>query len=334
MPSEKPVDWIFPENLDQALAELATGSAGLIAGGTTVVDLFKLGHSMPARLVDISRLPLNGLVRSNGAVQIGAMVSNTELAESELIKSLFPALSQAVLQGASQQIRNAASVGGNLLQATRCVYFRSREWRCNRRQPGSGCQAIDGPTPSHAVLGGSSACIAVNPSDMAVALLALDATVNAVSCSQSAISIPLSNFYPLPDQTPHITSNLPAHAVITSVIVPVTVLAQNSRYLKLRGRASYEFATASVAAALRLEDGVVAELSVALGGMGTKPWRCKQAEASLIGRTPTDRSIDDFCDQLLNGAITTPVTSHKVTLARGAVRKIILGLSGKSNEDR
>ncbi len=333
MQSVKPVEWIFPSSLDQALAELATGSAGLIAGGTTVVDLSKLGHSMPERLIDISRLPLDGLVRGEAAVQIGAMVSNSKLAESELVQTLFPVLSQAVLQGASQQIRNAASVGGNLLQATRCVYFRSREWKCNRRRPGTGCQAIEEPTQFHAVLGGSDTCIAVNPSDMAVALLALDATVNAVSSSQPAISIPLSDFYPLPGSTPHITHNLPPCSMITSVDVPVTMLARNSRYLKLRGRASYEFATASIAAALRLEDGVVAELSVALGGLGTRPWRCRDAEAVLIGRVLTDKAIDEFCDHLLKGAITTPVTAHKITLARGAARKLILGLAEESNEN-
>ncbi|WP_374638740.1 FAD binding domain-containing protein [Agrobacterium salinitolerans] len=324
MQHNKSPEWSFPQTLDQALQDISGSHAVVVAGGTTLLDLLKLGHGSSERLIDITRLPLKWVEKRDGVISIGSMVSNSATAEAAVIKDHFPVLSQAILQGASQQIRNAATVGGNLLQATRCVYFRSTEWRCNRRDPNTGCEAVDAPTHAHAALGGSKMCIAVNPSDMAVALLALDAAIITTSLEGADIRMPIAELYPLPGDTPHITSNIPPGSLITSIEIPITTAARNSSYLKLRARASYEFATVSVAATLELDAGVVTAISVALGGIGTRPWRRKDLEHSVIGKVLTQSVIDEFCDGLLAEEHSVAETRHKVELARNAVKRVLL----------
>jgi len=321
------VDWFFPADMEQALAQLRDGDSQAVAGGTSLLDLFKLGHPLRRRLVDLSRLPLKEITSDDRTISIGALASNTAVAQSRLVQSECPALSQAILLGASQQIRNAASVGGNLLQATRCVYFRTPDWRCNRRAPGSGCEAQTAPLPSHAVLGGSTSCIAVNPSDLAVALLALDATVVATTSDNTVERIGMKDFYPLPGATPHVTSALPPGALITSVEIPRSRLTKRSGYSKLRGRASYEFATASVAAAVEMDGAIVSRVAVALGGIATRPWRLAAAETILTGKTIHPAAVDEFCDLLLRDADARAATRHKVSMVRGAVHRLLTHLA-------
>mgnify|MGYP001301419637 CR=1 FL=1 len=321
------VEWVFPKRLSEALEALRQDGSSVVAGGTTLLDLLKLAHPAPRRLVDITRLELDRISVEGDVLSIGALVSNAAAAESGIVRRDCPAVSEAILQGASGQIRNAASIGGNLLQATRCVYFRTPDWRCNMRVPGAGCEAMSAPEPSHAVLGCSDSCIAVNPSDMAVAMLALDAVVIAATAGGGPVRIPIADFYPLPGSTPHVTHRLPPGALITAVELPRSTLARHSGYLKLRGRASYEFATASVAAALRLEEGRVEQVAVAIGGLATRPWRRVDAESELVGRRLDPQAIDGFCDRLLEGADPRPVTRHKIPLARGAVHRMLTRLA-------
>lgn len=321
------IEWLFPTTVEQALAELQRQDSQAVAGGTTLFDLAKLGHATARRLIDISRLPLSAITAGDDKVSIGALASNSAVAAHELVRAQCPAVSQAILLGASPQIRNAASIGGNLLQATRCAYFRTPDWRCNRRSPGSGCEAQTAPQPSHAVLGGSPSCIATHPSDMAVALLALDATVLVNKLGDHSHRIAVADLYPLPGETPHVTHTLPEGGLVTAVEIPRTELAKRSGYLKLRSRASYEFASASVAAGITLDGSVVTGVAVALGGLGTRPWRRLDAEALLIGKALSPESVATFCDRLLDGAELHPATRHKVGLARGAVYRLLATLS-------
>lgn len=319
-------DWAYADDIDEALRALADGDSIPVAGGTTVIDLLKLGHKLPSRFVDISRLPLKGVIRTGDTLRIGAMTSNTAVADSADVRLHCPALSQAILLGASQQIRNAATVGGNLMQATRCVYFRTPDWPCNRRDAGSGCEAIRVPMHDHAVLGTSSQCIATHPSDMAVALLALDAVVHA-ECPSGEHRIPISEFYRLPGQSPERQTALPASALITAIEIPITQAAKRSGYIKLRGRASYEFASASVAAALLMDQNIVRSVSIALGGVATKPWRSVEAEAILVGMSLSPDVINGFCDNLLSDADPRHETEYKIGLVRGAVHRLLTELS-------
>lgn len=320
--------WVFPRTVEETLAAIANGEGRPVAGGTTILDLLKLGHAQPVRLVDVTRLPLSQIRHDNDALWIGATASNTAVANALAVKSDFPALSQAILSGASQQIRNAATVGGNLMQATRCVYFRSTDWPCNRRKPGSGCEAIRSPMANHAILGGSTSCIATHPSDMAVALRALDAIIH-IRNEAGEKRIALDEFYPLPGGSPERQTSLPSDAVIIGIELPRTAAATRSAYIKLRGRASYEFATASVAAAVSLDGSVVRSLAIALGGVATVPWRCREAEALLIGEQLTEATINRFIDQLLAGAEPRPQTQHKIGLARGAIHRILEELAAR-----
>lgn len=315
-------DWLFPTGLAEALAAVAQPDAQPVAGGTTLLDLLKMGHRQPRYLVDLSRLPLSGIEVGPDGLRIGATTSNTHVASAVEVIRDFPALSQAILLGASQQIRNAATVGGNLMQATRCIYFRTPDWSCNRRLPGSGCEAVRAPTHFHAVLGASEFCQAVQPSDMAVALLALDAVVH-VEGAGGASRIPMKAFYLLPGSTPERQTALPAGSLITAVELPRSEAARRSAYIKLRGRASYEFASASAAAALTLEGDIVRSVAVALGGVGTIPWRSHEAEAVLVGKPLTAEAVDKYLDILLSGALSGAHAAHKIGLARGAVHRVL-----------
>src|SRR5690349_12791644 len=246
--------------------------AKVIAGGTNLVDLMKENVERPTRLVDITRLPLRAVEEmSDGSVRIGALVPNTDLAYHPVIERRYPMLASAILAGASQQLRNMASTGGNLLQRTRCHYFYDVVTPCNKRVPGTGCPARDGINRMHAVLGASEHCVATHPSDMCVALLALEADVH-VTGPRGELTIPFADFHRLPGDTPHIDTNLARDELIVAVELPPAGFARHASYLKLRDRSSYAFALVSVAAALELDGGVVREARVALGGVAHRPW--------------------------------------------------------------
>ena len=319
----QPFEFQRASSLAEALDLLARPNARALAGGTTLIDLMKLGVEAPAAVIDIGRLPLDEVVLADGRLRLGGLASNSKVAKDATVRAEFPAISEALLAGASGQIRNAASMGGNLLQRTRCAFFRSHDWPCNKRAPGTGCPAREGANAHHAVLGTSDHCLAVNPSDVAVALLALDAVIGLQSRTATR-QVLFAGFYRLPGATPGVETVVEAGELITHIEVPRTALARRSVYLKLRGRASYEFASASVAAAVRCEDGRVADIAVALGGLGTVPWRDRAAEALLIGQHLTDATIDRFCTALLAPARPTEANAYKLDLARGAVHRALM----------
>ncbi|HZX68688.1 MAG TPA: xanthine dehydrogenase family protein subunit M, partial [Candidatus Elarobacter sp.] len=260
----------------RALVREVPGSR-FYAGGTTLVDLMKADVERPGRVVDISRLPLMAIERSGDVVRIGALARNSDVAYDPLIATNFPAVAQALLSGASGQIRNAATIGGNLLQRTRCSYFRETRWRCNKREPGSGCDALEGFNRGHAVLGTSEACIATYPGDLAVALTALGAHV-VVEGERGERTIALVDFYLLPGDRPEHETTLADGELITALELRVEPLHASSHYLKVRDRASYDFALVSVACALRIDGGRIAAARLALGGVATVPWRAYAAE--------------------------------------------------------
>lgn len=267
----------------EAIAAASTPHSSYLAGGTTLIDLMKLNVVSPENLIDINKLSLAGVEKKGDFVLVGALVKNSDLAHHPLIIEHFPVLSQALLSGASPQLRNMASVGGNLLQRTRCYYFRDTTLPCNKREPGSGCPAIEGHNRIHAILGGSDKCIATSPSDMCVALVALDAVINIVGPGGKK-SIPIVDFYVEPGDHPEIENVLEPGALIESVSIPISRLSKRSHYLKVRDRASYAFALVSAAVAIEVEDGIIKSARVGLGGVATKPWRSKEAEEALVGK--------------------------------------------------
>ncbi|MFI5962564.1 FAD binding domain-containing protein [Streptomyces asoensis] len=290
-----------------------------LAGGTNLVDLMREGIEHPATVVDITRLPLTGIEQlPDGTLRIGALVTNSGLAADPLIRTRCPVLAQAILLGASAQLRNMATVGGNLLQRTRCMYFYDETSACNKRAPGSGCDAIGGFSRGSAVLGASEHCNATHPSDMAVALVMLDAVVE-VESVRGIRRIPVADFHTLPGDTPHIETVLAADELITAVELPPVPVGANSRYRKVRDRASYAFALVSVAAALAVEDGVVTEVRLALGGVGTKPWRATEAERVLLGRPATEDAFRQAAEAELAAAVGGPQNAFKIELARRTI---------------
>jgi xanthine dehydrogenase YagS FAD-binding subunit len=290
-----------------------------LAGGTNLVDLMREGIEQPATVVDITRLPLTGIeMLPDGGVRVGALVSNSRLAADPVIRARYPVLAHAILHGASAQLRNMATVGGNLLQRTRCMYFYDETTACNKRAPGSGCDAIGGFSRGGAVLGASEHCIATHPSDMAVALAMLDAIVE-VESVRGTRRVPVTEFHRLPGDTPHIETVLAADELITAVELPPVPVAANSRYRKVRDRASYAFALVSVAAALAVEDGVVTEVRLALGGVGTKPWRASEAERVLLGGPATEEAFRRAAEAELAGADGGPQNAFKIELARRTI---------------
>ncbi|MER5223927.1 FAD binding domain-containing protein [Streptomyces flaveus] len=290
-----------------------------LAGGTNLVDLMREGIEHPATVVDITRLPLTGIDElPGGGIRVGALVTNSRLAADPLVRTRYPVLAQAILHGASAQLRNMATVGGNLLQRTRCMYFYDETAACNKRAPGSGCDAVGGFSRSCAVLGASEHCIATHPSDMAVALVLLDAVVE-VESVRGTRRIPVAEFHRLPGDTPHIETVLAADELITAVELPPVPVAANSRYRKVRDRASYAFALVSVAAALAVEDGVVTEVRLALGGVGTKPWRATQAERVLLGEPTTEEAFRRAAETELAAAEGGPQNAFKIELAQRTI---------------
>lgn len=298
-------------------------NAMYIAGGTNLVDRMKAFLDEPSQLLDISRLEMQRIERTQeGGLRIGALVTNTDLANNADVRRDYPLLSRAILAGASQQIRNMATVGGNLMQRTRCAYYYDTAFACNKRQPGTGCPAINGINRIHAILGASDRCVAVNPSDMSVALAALDATVE-VQGEQGQREIPFVDFHRLPDDTPERDTNLEPGELITAVVLPPMAFAPSGVYLKLRDRASYAFALVSVAAALELSGNQISTARIALGGVAHKPWRASEAEAFLQGQTANQSTFEQAADIALQDAQPLTYNAFKVDLSRRAIRRAL-----------
>ncbi|MEU0038228.1 xanthine dehydrogenase family protein subunit M [Streptomyces sp. NPDC006333] len=297
----------------------ADPEARCLGGGTNLVDLMKSGVERPERLVDVRELPLDRIEFTQGeGLRIGATVTNSDLAAHPEVRRRYPALAQAVLAGASGQLRNMATVGGNLLQRTRCGYFTDLAKPCNKRVPGSGCPAVEGEHHNHAVLGASAHCVATHPSDMAVALTAFDAVVTYETLDGPG-ELPLAEFYLPVGDTPHRETALPSGALITGVTVPAAPVAARSRYRKVRERASYAFAIGSIAAALDVREGVVREVRLAFGAVASRPWRAREAERALLGGPADAEAFAAAADAELAQAEPLPHNGYKVPLTRNLV---------------
>ncbi|THG31743.1 FAD binding domain-containing protein [Naasia lichenicola] len=319
----KPFEYERADDVAGAVATLERDpDAKYLAGGTNLVDLMRLRVETPSRLVDVNRLDLGGIVvEADGAVRIGAAVRNSDLAADPVIRERYPVLSRALLSAASGQLRNMASVGGNLLQRTRCVYFMDSSKPCNKREPGSGCPAIVGVSRELAILGASEHCIATHPGDMAVALTALDAIVH-FETAAGPDSLPMSGFHRLPGDDPSRDTNLPPGALITSVEVPPLSFGGRSTYRKARDRRSYAFALASVAAALDVEDGIIRDLRIAVGAVSHKPWRATVAEELLRGSPATPDRFEAAIRAELDIARPTEQNAFKIPL----VTRLVVGV--------
>jgi len=312
--------------VEEALRSSGT-STKFIAGGTNLVDLMKYGVEQPDHLVDITHLQLKSIEDVHGGLRIGALVPNSDLAEHQLVRQRFPVLSEALLSGASPQLRNMATVGGNLLQRTRCYYFMDTAFPCNKRNPGSGCPAIDGINRIHAILGQSPSCVATHPSDMAVALAALDAVIN-VEGPSGKRKIAIGDFHRLPGSTPDVDTTLLPGELIVSVDIPANPLARRSHYLKVRDRAEYAFALVSVAVAIEINGGKIHGARIAMGGVAPKPWRAYEAEANLVGGHPDMVSFRLAAETALNGAKGLPHNEFKIELAKRAIVRALSTVSG------
>jgi xanthine dehydrogenase YagS FAD-binding subunit len=316
-------DFMRPGDAEAAIraaAQTKTAQQGadvrFLAGGTTLLDLMKLNVETPARVVDINRLPFAKVEATpDGGLRIGATVRNSDLAYHPTVRRDYLVLSEAILAGASAQLRNMATTAGNLLQRTRCMYFRDTAMPCNKREPGTGCPAIGGSNRTLAVLGTSESCIATNPSDMNVALAALEATVH-VQGTKGTRAVPIGEFHLLPGQTPERETVLEPGDLITHVTLPPPVAGSKQTYLKLRDRASYEFALASAAVVLTLANGRVTRARVALGGVGTKPWRSPEAEAALVGQPAEAASFRRAAEAALRDARPQSENAFKIELAK------------------
>lgn len=312
-------EYIRAGTVAEAVKALAAPNSSALAGGTNLVDLMKYDVASPSRVVDINRLPLRSIEeRDDGSLVVGALVGNADLAWNESVQKRFPLLSSAILAGASPQLRNAATTGGNLLQRTRCYYFYDPSTACNKRNPGSGCPAREGVNRIHAILGASDSCIAVHPSDMCVALAALDASVN-VQGPDGERTIPFSSFHRLPGDEPHHDNTMGHGELITSIEIPSSDFGQNHTYLKIRDRLSYAFALVSVAAALKIEAGVIKGARIALGGVAHKPWRDRAAEDAMIGLESGAAAFRDCADRILGPAKGYGQNDFKIELARRTI---------------
>jgi xanthine dehydrogenase YagS FAD-binding subunit len=323
----RPFRYHRPANAVDAVAAVSGQPGGkFLGGGTNLVDLMRLGVETPGLLVDVTKLPHDRVEgTAEGGVRIGAAVRNSDLAGNQLVRSRFPVLAEALLAGASGQLRNLATVGGNLLQRTRCAYFQDVTKACNKRSPGTGCPAREGEHHNHAILGHSEHCVATHPSDMAVALAALDAVVHVDHHGGSA-SIPLSGLYRLPGDQPHRDSVLEHDELVTAVEVPPLPAGARSRYRKVRERASFSFAVVSVAAAVELDGGVVRQARLALGGVAHVPWRASVAERALRGRPATGDSFARAAEAELAAARPLRDNGYKVTLARNLIVRTLTEL--------
>lgn len=308
-------------------AKATTPNAKYLGGGTNLVDLMRAGIEHPSTLIDLTGLPLSDIEeRPTGGIRIGALTKNSHAAAHPLIRTRYPVLTQAILAGASGQLRNMATIGGNLLQRTRCHYFYDTATPCNKRTAGAGCAALNGYTRNHAVLGTSPHCLATHPSDLSVALAALNAVVETEG-PQGKRQIPIKDFHQPPGATPSVESALTEHELITAVELPPLPAATNSHYRKVRDRASYAFALVSVAAALRVENGQVAEAHIALGGVATHPWRARTAESVLKDAPATESTFRAAAEAELSAATTRPDNAFKVPLAIRTLTATLTGLA-------
>jgi len=328
----KNFDYVRPETVRDAVTAAAEPGAAYLAAGTNLLDLMKGGVTKPDRLIDITHLPDLDRIEElpDGAVRIGALVRNADLAHDRNFARRFPAVAEALLSGASAQLRNAATVGGNLLQRTRCAYFYDTASACNKRSPGSGCDARGGDNRLHAILGWSESCIATHPSDFCVALAALDAIVE-IEGKSGRREIPLEIFHRLPRDTPDRETVLEPGEMIVAVRLPAeaALFAAHARYLKVRDRTSYAFAIVSTAAALRIEAGVIAQARVALGGVASKPWRAREAEQILVGARPDTALFQRAAKAALADAKPSGDNAFKIELARRVVmRALALAAAG------
>ena len=297
----------------------ASKDARFLGGGTNLLDLMREGVENPSELVDITSLSLSQIRSVDGGVSIGALAKNTDTANHPLVRQNYPILTQAILAGASAQIRNMATNGGNLLQRTRCSYFYDVSMPCNKRDPGSGCGAMEGINRNHAVFGWSDKCIAVHPSDMCVALLALDAVVKVQDAGGKERSIPFAEFHRLPADTPEVDNTLKQGELITAIQLPKSNFASNSYYLKIRDRASYAFALVSVAVGLRMRDNVISEARIAMGGVAHKPWRATEAEKYLNGKSATDENFRAAAEAEMKSAKPLEHNRFKLELGKRAI---------------
>jgi xanthine dehydrogenase YagS FAD-binding subunit len=308
---------------DAAKSVLAHPAATVIAGGTNLLDLMKLQVSTPGHVIDLTRLDLKHIEPTeDGGLRIGTLVTNTDLANDARVRQHYPVLSRALMSGATFQLRNKATTGGNLLQRTRCYYFYDVNRPCNKREPGSGCGALGGYNRIHAILGASSACIATHPSDMAVTMLALGATVETVKHDGSVRHIPMADFHRLPGDTPQVETNLQPGELITAVVLPKPI-AGKQIYRKVRDRASYAFALVSVAAVVEMQGGRIRTARLAFGGLAHKPWRVPAAEALLIGKAPGDALFAQVADEAFAGARGYGGNDFKIPLARRTLRAVL-----------
>ena len=314
---------------DEAVHAVSSRGAKFLGGGTNLVDLMKSNVEKPTALIDVTHLALTHVITSGNATTIGAGVRNSDLANHEIIRTNYPLLSQALLSGASPQLRNMATTGGNLLQSTRCYYFMDTVFpACNKRTPGSGCAAIKGFSRNHAILGASDECIATNPSDMNVALAALNATIH-VTGPKGQRTIAIADFHRLPGTTPQLDTNLQPDELITAVELPAPKFAKHSYYLKVRDRQSYAFALVSVAAGLAMNGSTIQSAGLALGGVAHKPWRSLEAEKSLVGATPNPAAFKKAADLAVAGAKPTEHNAFKIELAKQSiVRALTLAAQG------
>jgi xanthine dehydrogenase YagS FAD-binding subunit len=324
----RPFKYVRVSNLNAAASAIAANPyAKFLAGGTNLLDLMKEDVERPNELVDITRLKLTEIKRARGGVSIGALATNTETANHSLIRHNYPLLTQAIVAGASAQLRNMATNGGNLLQRTRCQYFYDTAMPCNKREPGTGCGALEGLNRIHAILGWSEKCVATYPGDMANALYALEAVVRVRGAGGRERTIPMNEFHRLPGDTPEKDTNLEHGELIVAIELPQSNFAKNSYYLKVRDRASYAFALVSVAAALELNRGTIRHSRVVLGGVAHKPWRSREAEAALSGRPASEESFIRAAELALKDAKPLAENAYKVELGKRAIVRALMRAS-------
>ncbi|HTJ26222.1 MAG TPA: xanthine dehydrogenase family protein subunit M [Candidatus Limnocylindria bacterium] len=326
-----PFSYARADDVGAAIATVANRPhAQYLAGGTNVIDLMKDNVVQPELLVDITRLPLGAIVATSDGVQLGALATMADVADAQEVAAGFPVVAQALLESASPQLRNMATIGGNIMQRTRCVYFRDVAQACNKRAPGEGCAAIQGVNRAHAVIGGSDQCICTHPSDLAVALLTVDALVH-VRGPRGERTIPFEELHVLPGATPQRETVLEHGELITAITLPASTHARRSRYLKVRDRASYEFALVSVAAALDVANGgTIRAARVALGGVAPKPWRAHEAEAALVGRAPSAAVFTDAAQAATAAMRGYGQNDFKIGLARRAVVRALQQTVGET----
>lgn len=312
-----------PADLDAAVASATTQGSRYIAGGTDLLQLLKDNVETPTNLVDLEPLELSGITADDKALRLGSMARMSDVAAHPEVRQRWPLLSQALLASASPQIRNMGTMGGNLLQRTRCGYFRDTGFACNKRAPGSGCPAIHGENRMLAILGASENCIATHPSDLAVALVALDATVEVRGQNGGPRSIPIREFHRIPGDAPHIETNLAPGDLVTGITVPASPAAVTSAYWKVRDRASFEFALVSAAVGVELSDGVVRDARIAAGGVGTKPWRLPEVEAALHGKRLTPDLLVQAAEKAGEGARPASGNGFKLVLLRRTVLRAL-----------